>query len=352
MWDGYTDKDGNTVTYEKMVGTFAEELNGLLDEDESLSVAKALANLNVCNNTVKESAGGGGGGGTPGTGSTQKPTEPSKPDTTDKPDADNGKDYVILESAEGVPAGSGTIVKVNEKADGVVLFETDIADPMIYEATDGRLVPVKYSVTTEKGIKAVVEPNSVYVIHSASYPFTDADSWGKIYISALYNRGIINGRSETTFEPDASITREEFVKLIVGLFELEEPNEAVSFTDVPKDAWYYSYVAGAYKHGIVSGIGNNLFGTGERIKRQDMAKIICTVLETNGVKLPENTQTALIDFDSVSDYAKAYVLAAYDMGIISGDDKGNFNPNNYATRQEAAKMIYGMLNIYMESLEG
>ena len=205
VWEGYTDKDGNTVTYEKMVGAFAEELNALLDEDDRLSVAKALANLNVCNNTVRESTGGGGGTGTggTGTGSSQKPTEP---DTTDKP-TDDGKDYVVLETAEGVPAGSGTIVKVSEKTEGVVTFETDAAEPMIYKAADGELIPVKYSMVTDKGIKAVVEANGVYVIRSASYPFTDANGWGKPYISALYNRGIINGRTETTFEPDASITR-------------------------------------------------------------------------------------------------------------------------------------------------
>ncbi len=345
VWNGYESQDGKTVTYEKLVGAFADGLNKMLPEEDGLSVAKALANLNVCNNTVKETTDGGNSGG-PGADSPQKPTEPEQPGETDK------KDYVVLESFEGVPAGSGTIVKVNEQANDVVTFETDAIDPMIYEVIDGEQIPVKYSIATETGIKAVVAPNGVYVIRSAAYPFTDANGWGKSYISALYQRGIINGRTETTFEPDASITREEFVKLIVGLFELEEANEAVPFTDVAKDAWYYSYVAGAYKHGIVSGIGDNLFGTGAKIKRQDMAKILCTVLETNGVKLPENTQTALADFTLVSDYAKAYVLAAYDMGIISGDDQGNFNPDNFATRQEAAKMIYGMLHVYIESLEG
>ena len=207
-----------------------------------------------------------------------------------------------------------------------------------------------YAVACEEGIRAQVKANGIYIIKEEAYPFTDANGWGKSYISALYNRGIINGRTATTFEPDASITREEFVKLIVGMFNLSEPSEAVPFTDVQSGAWYYPYVAGAYKHNVVNGIGDGLFGTGQKIKRQDMAKIICTVLEANGVKLPAGTQTALLDMDTVSDYAKPYVLAAYDLGIISGDTDGNFNPNNFATRQEAAKMIYGMLDVYIDSL--
>lgn len=196
-----------------------------------------------------------------------------------------------------------------------------------------------------------MKADGVYVVKSLSYPFADANGWGKSFIAALYNRGIINGKSETAFEPDASITREEFVKLVVELFDLNDTALKVDFKDVAEGAWYYSYVASAYENNIVSGIGENMFGTGQKIKRQDMAKIINTVLEANGIRADKASSSVFKDYGTISDYAKDHVLAIYGLGIISGDDNGNFNPNQFATRQEAAKMVYGMLTAYVNSLK-
>ena len=336
IWKGYTLPNGKTVSYEKLIDQFVSFLNENISAADAEGVAEALSNLEVCDYTSDSGSGGGGGGGLVVPGDRGPKTY-----------------YTVLEHIDGISEdaiGTGIAVQIAADAPDVVAFETDIKSPVIYEVASGELVPVVYAMANDKGIRAQVKANGIYVIKSEVYPFTDATGWGKQYISALYNRGIISGRSATTFEPDASITREEFVKLIVSLFGLSEPNETVTFTDVQSGAWYYPYVAGAYKHNIVSGIGDNMFGTGQKIKRQDMAKILCTVLEVNGVTLPAGSGTAMKDMDTVSDYAKAYVLAAYDLGMISGDDQGNFNPNNFATRQEAAKMVYGMLDVYLDSL--
>jgi len=174
-------------------------------------------------------------------------------------------------------------------------------------------------------------------------PFTDiANAWGREYIEALYLQGVIAGVTEELFMPDAYITREAFVKLIVELFDLQATSEALPFKDADPNAWYYPYVAAAYDNGLVQGVSVDAFGVGANIKRQDMAKILDSILAKKGITAVPGVPEAFADYEIVADYAKEAVLNMYGLGIISGDENRNFNPDNSATRQEAAKMIYGL----------
>jgi len=75
-----------------------------------------------------------------------------------------------------------------------------------------------------------------------------------------------------------------------------------------------------------------------------MAKMINSVLRAKGIELSGTANFK--DAHQIADYAKEHV-AAISGRIISGDDLGNFNPDKNATRQEAAKMVYAMLGLYI-----
>lgn len=338
VWNGYVSREGETVSYENIVDKMLIFLNNKLPAGDKAAVARALTTLGVCKQitTPQTPAGPGGPGGSP---------------SGDKPEST--ADYEVLKSYPGVTSellGDGMIIKTKANAASVITIKTAGGNAVLREFNNGGTILMKYSYPTEKGLVAHVKPNTVYLVKTEDYPFTDANGWGKSYISALYNRGIINGKSKTTFAPDTNITRAEFVKLITAVFGMKS-GAAASFSDVAKTAWYYPYVADAYEKGYVGGIGNNLFGPEQNIKRQDMAKIINTVLVSKGISGAKADSTALKDFNTISDYAKDHVLAMCGMGIISGDENKNFNPNKFATRQEAAKMIFGMLTAYVNSLK-
>jgi len=322
IWSGYKNSEGKTVTAYKVAEGMANFLNWI-PETERLFTAKALETLGVCKIIG----------------------EGTVPPVTNTSQTEH---YTVIKSMSGVASAvfeGSVVIKTKENIPDVIDILVKSPNPMIYRLVGASILsPVKYSLPTENGIKAEVMPNTVYVIRTAAYPFVDANGWGKSYIAALYARGIINGKSECEFMPDAAITREEFVKLVVELFGLTDDTATTDFTDVLKGSWYYKYVASAKKCGIIGGIGDSKFGTGAYIKRQDMAKIINSVLVANGITLSGNAN--FNDNDKIADYAKEHV-AAISGTIISGDDQGNFNPNKNATRQEAAKMVYGMLNLYI-----
>lgn len=230
---------------------------------------------------------------------------------------------------------------------GLVSINGAFTNPVVYRVVGADLVPVKMSLYADGVILAELETGQ-YVVKEATPYFTDCNGWSKPYIEALYARGIIGGKGDRNFAPEDKITREEFVKLVIELFDLVDSEAVTSFTDVSEDAWYYRCVASAQQYGIVGGISETKFGVGQLIRRQDMAKIISDLLRKKGLAMKEADKAQIKDFSSIHDYAKNHVLSAYGMGIISGDDMGNFNPHYFATRGESAKMIFGMIQAVLK----
>lgn len=162
--------------------------------------------------------------------------------------------------------------------------------------------------------------------------------WAKTAIEELYKEGIVNGVTSDSFEPEREIKREEFVKLICEAFGLGKGGNA-SFDDVDASEWYAPYIAKCVDLGIILGVSNTQFGTGENITREDMAVIINRALREKGAEL-ETADTNIGDEAEISDYAINDVKALYNAGIITGTGDGCFSPKDFATRAEAAVIIY------------
>lgn len=178
--------------------------------------------------------------------------------------------------------------------------------------------------------------------------FDDIDSvpWAEEAIVGLYKAGVVNGKSERLFYPNDNVLREEFAKMLVATFDFKLVGEEVPFTDVPQDAWYYTYVKTAYLAEAVNGIGGNLFGTGRNITRQDLCVMTYRMLRVCDVTLPATTEARdFLDEAQIADYAKEAVSALQTAGIVNGNDQGYFNPQATATRAETAKIMYGILGL-------
>ena len=178
---------------------------------------------------------------------------------------------------------------------------------------------------------------------SSEFRFNDVpeSSWAYSYIMSLYKDNIISGSGNGNFEPERSILREEFLKLLLSAMDIKyDDAKGNIFTDVNDNDWFAPVIAKAYEIGLINGLPDGSFGAGQTITRQDMAVLAKRMCDINDVKLTENSKAALADFDSVSDYAKESVQALADAGIICGDENGRFAPEGTALREQAAKIIY------------
>ena len=71
--------------------------------------------------------------------------------------------------------------------------------------------------------------------------------------------------------------------------------------------------------------------------------MVCNALKFKGKDLP-NAELAFEDKDIISDYAIDSVAALYKLGVVNGISETQFDPQGKATRAQAAKIIYGVLN--------
>jgi hypothetical protein len=128
--------------------------------------------------------------------------------------------------------------------------------------------------------------------------------------------------------------------MAVLAFGFPHPTSVSEFYDVDYDDWYCEYVMGAYRAGIVNGMGNASFGAGIPVARQDMAVIALRAAELKGMVLAEiRGGSDFADKDSISAYALTAVDKIYRAGIIDGMGDGRFCPSDGATRAQAAKII-------------
>jgi len=170
-------------------------------------------------------------------------------------------------------------------------------------------------------------------------PFSDIaeSNWAYNYILDLVDKEIISGYKDGSFRPAATVTRAEFSKMVclaMG-WDLVEP-ATPSFTDVAKNNWAYKYIETVKAHGIIGGYSDGTFRPSNNITRAEIAKIVAGSL---GISSGSSELT-----DVGSHWAKDFIDACAEAGIVGGYTDGTFRPNNTATRAEAAKMIVGVLN--------
>lgn len=164
------------------------------------------------------------------------------------------------------------------------------------------------------------------------------DHWAYTSTKYLNEKGILKGMDNGNFEPNRSIKREEFAKILVLAFNLQAKDEDKLFTDVKDTEWYYEYVKIAAQNGIINGIGDGVFGAGYELSRQDIAVMIARVLNKNEV-----SEENFADDTEISSYAKDAVYTLKNLGVLNGTGNGNFEPKRSVTRAECAKIVYELI---------
>lgn len=183
-------------------------------------------------------------------------------------------------------------------------------------------------------------------------PFTDIDpeAWYYDEVSGAVEAGLFNGMSDTYFGVSDSITRAQFVTAIARLCGETQPTNANDhFTDVPADQWYYSYVCWAYEKGLVNGISETEFAPEKPITRQEMCKMMGTAIEyLKSAELSAENAKTFADLDQIADWAKTWVDKCSANGIFNGDQNNFFHPEDNANRAEAAAVFYRCYQQFVE----
>ena len=172
--------------------------------------------------------------------------------------------------------------------------------------------------------------------------------WANQHIQLLANQGILLGKADGVFDPKGTVTRAEFTAMIVRSFNLSLDGTGVSFNDVNESAWYHGAVEAAVAYGVVSGRSATTFDPNAQITRDEMATMAANALrEVLGYVPAQNAADILagfVDGSSVVPAHTAGVALLADEEIVNGRPDGSFDPKGNASRAEAAVIILNALS--------
>ncbi|QZY54098.1 S-layer homology domain-containing protein [Crassaminicella profunda] len=175
--------------------------------------------------------------------------------------------------------------------------------------------------------------------------FTDLDGhWAKETIEILASRQMISGDEEGKFRPNMGITRAEFATLITKMLNLEIGTKETGFEDIKINDWYAPYIASARSAGIVSGVSDTKYEPNRIVTRQEMtAMVVRAYKNIEDVKVDIDTIKKFKDNNQIADWAKKDVYTAKHLKFVRGRSKEIFAPTSETLRGEAAILIYSLL---------
>ena len=243
-----------------------------------------------------------------------------------------------------VTPAAGKLVIQNVSGGILALTKLKVTSKTAATADDSGVIPQ----TTPEAIRYAMA-----LMRGIDVPqFTDVPegAWYHDYVYDLVYRGVVNGMTATTYEPEGKLTRAQFVKLLACSLEEAETLKTYEgqhpFTD-SEGHWAETYIAWAKDKGIVEGVSATEFDPEAPITREQMATIFGRYALKQGIELPksDNAAGSFPDADKISEYAREFVELMRIAGILNGYEDGTFRPQGNATRAEAAKLFSLFLSI-------
>lgn len=172
---------------------------------------------------------------------------------------------------------------------------------------------------------------------------------GSVY--ALVQEGIINGKSEKSFDPDGNLTRAELMKMLacvaIGQDELDAYRKGKNFSDVKSENWFAPYVNWAAENDITKGYSDGTFRPNQPVTRAEAASLVVRFSNTTGASDLNfvNDKVKFSDDKKIADWAKENIYICQQAGIFGGYEDGSFRGGNNILRCEAAAVICRLLAI-------
>lgn len=206
------------------------------------------------------------------------------------------------------------------------------------------------------GSTVVIDPDDVPL---ADRPMTFEDvkeeDWFHEAVQFVFNKGLMEGESETAFEPYINTTRAMVAQI---LYRMEgSPSVAdikdVEIPDVTVDNWYHDAAVWAYSTGVYKGLDEKgTFGGDVNITREQLVEVLYRFAVSKKYAVTdENDLSAFEDKDDVGTWAERAMKWAVGAGIIEGRTETHIVPQDNAQRCELAMILMRFENRFAPTEE-
>lgn len=166
--------------------------------------------------------------------------------------------------------------------------------------------------------------------------------WAESAIKEAVAKGFVKGYPDSTFRPDANITRAEITALLVAAFEVPADAGGHIFADT-LNHWAKEIISRAALAKIVSGYDENHFAPDQFITREQLAAMVVRAAKLHNTVSPKT----FTDQNLISPWAleAVQIASGANANILAGYPDGSFRPQNTATRAETVVMILKALQL-------
>ena len=168
-----------------------------------------------------------------------------------------------------------------------------------------------------------------------------ADAWYTDAVAYVRDNGLMGGTSDTTFEPEGTMTRSMLSATLYRLAGSPAVTGEDAFSDTEEGVWYTDAVLWASQQGLVGGYGNGLFGTNDPVTREQIAVLLWRYAGSPAAEAGAD----FADEGTISDYAAQAVDWARASGVVSGAEGNRFLPQSNATRVQVAAILRNYLTM-------
>lgn len=194
---------------------------------------------------------------------------------------------------------------------------------------------VKYHILTSHISKATALSEKTALFDDVNW-----DSWYSQAISHAVEKGLMNGTTETRFEPNKLVTRGQLAEIFYRFKGRPKVEGNPGFTDVSQNDYYYNAVSWASQNEIFKGKGVKKFAANDNVTREELAVLLYRMANR------QNTQTKLepnleffCDHSEISVWALDAIYWTVSNGLLKGANDTSLCPQGHATRAEIAAIM-------------
>lgn len=178
--------------------------------------------------------------------------------------------------------------------------------------------------------------------------------WSSPYVKKASTYGFVSGVGDSKFEPQKSVTRAQFVAMIMNVMGAKPyAGDGLAFGDVKSGDWYYNAVGSAYEMGLLEAFDGRSFAPNQALTREEMASMLAGALNAEAIqarRAASDLNAVFSDVTSISNQFMSAVQAVYDTKLMGGKGQGIFDPKGLTTRAESAavqlklmEMLFGIM---------
>lgn len=174
-------------------------------------------------------------------------------------------------------------------------------------------------------------------VSAMAVEFDDAQGhWAEAAIDRWSDAGVVSGVGNNDFDPEGEMNRAQAAAVFSQLLQITDEADISNFTDIPDNAWYAGHIAKCVGAGIMAGMSDTTMEPETTLSREMFFTMFAQAM---GIEREETSDVKFTDSAETSSWAVGYINALANRGFISGMGDGSVEPLSDINRASVMALL-------------